>query len=130
METVRTQDPTFNDLPWKIEYLPERCTMCGSCVAACTFKAIEAGVERRSITISTGHQPEPIQQHKAIPVIKQRNSMTSACVGCGMCEKVCPNRAIKPVRNARFPVEYAGPRRRVADKTGRPQQSGERTHPG
>lgn len=99
METVRTQDATFNDLPWKIEYLPERCTMCGSCVATCTFKAIEPGVERRSITISTGHQPEPSQQHKAIPVIKQKNSLTNACVGCGMCEKICPNRAIKPVRN-------------------------------
>jgi glutamate synthase (NADPH/NADH) large chain len=99
METVRTQDATFNDFPWKIEYKPERCTMCGSCVAACTFQAIEAGVERRSITISTGHQPEPTQQHKAIPVIKQRNGVANACVGCGMCEKVCPNRAIKPVRN-------------------------------
>lgn len=99
METVSTQDITFNDLPWKVDYYPERCTMCGSCVAACTFKAIAPGVERRSTTISTGHQPEPLQQHKAIPVIKQVNSVSNACVGCGMCEKVCPNRAIKPVRN-------------------------------
>lgn len=100
METVvRTQDVTFNDLPWKIEYSPERCTMCGSCVASCTFRAIEAGVERRSVTISTAHVPEPMQTHRAIPVIKQKNSVAQACVGCGMCEKVCPNRAIRPVRN-------------------------------
>ena len=39
METVRTQDVTFNDLAWKIKYTPDRCTMCGSCVAACTFNA-------------------------------------------------------------------------------------------
>ena len=53
METMRTQEVTFNDLPWKINYTPERCTMCGSCVAACTFGAIEARIERRSMTIST-----------------------------------------------------------------------------
>ena len=52
METVRTQDVTFNDLSWKISYTPERCTMCGSCVAACTFNAIEGRIERRSITVS------------------------------------------------------------------------------
>lgn len=99
METVRTQDVTVNDLPWKIEYSTERCTMCGSCVAACTFNAIEAAVERRSMTVSTARQPEPTQRHAAIPVIKQKNSVAHACVGCGMCEKVCPNRAIRPVRN-------------------------------
>ena len=100
METVtKIQDVTFNDLPWKIEYSPERCTMCGSCVAACTFKAIEPGVERRSVTISTAHVPEPTQTHRAIPVIRQKNSAANFCRGCGMCEKVCPNRAIRPVRN-------------------------------
>lgn len=99
METVRTQDITVNDLPWVIEYHPDRCTMCGSCLAACTFNAIEASVERRSKTISTGNQPSPEQRHCAVPVIKQKHTLTNACVGCGMCEKVCPNRAIKPVRN-------------------------------
>lgn len=99
METVKMQDITCNDLPWKIEYRPERCTMCGSCVAACTFQAIEAVMERRSVTVSTGHQPEPSQRHTANPVIKQKKSLANACVGCGMCEKVCPNQAINPVRN-------------------------------
>ena len=84
METVRTQDITFNDLPWKVSYTPERCTMCGSCVAACTFSAIEARIERRSMTVSTGHQPEPTQRHVAVPVIRQKNSLANACVGCGM----------------------------------------------
>lgn len=99
METVRTQDVTVNDLPWKIDYKHERCTMCGSCVAACTFNAIEAAVERRSKTVSTGRQPDPSKTHIAVPVIRQKDSVAEACVGCGMCEKVCPNRAIAPVRN-------------------------------
>jgi glutamate synthase (NADPH/NADH) large chain len=99
METVKSQDITCNDLPWKIEYRPERCTMCGSCVAACTFNAIEAVMERRSVTVSTGHQPEPMQRHLATPVIRQKRTLANACVGCGMCEKICPNQAIKPVRN-------------------------------
>lgn len=99
METVKTQDISVNDLSWKIAYNPERCTMCGSCVAACTFNAIEANMERRSITVSTAQLPEPTQRHIATPIIKQKSSITNACVGCGMCEKICPNQAIKPTRN-------------------------------
>lgn len=99
METVKMQDISVNDLPWKIEYQPDRCTMCGSCVAACTFNAIEAAVERRSVTVSTGHQPSPSQRHSAVPVIKQKAGLANACVGCGMCEKLCPNKAIRPIRN-------------------------------
>lgn len=99
METVKTQDISVNDLSWKIAYEPERCTMCGSCVAACTFNAIEATMERRSITVSTAQLPEPTQRHIATPIIKQKSSITNACVGCGMCEKICPNQAIKPTRN-------------------------------
>ena len=44
MEAVKTQDVGVNDLPWKIEYDANRCTMCGSCVASCTFKAIKVEV--------------------------------------------------------------------------------------
>ena len=32
-------------------------------------------------------------------MIKQIKTLANACVGCGMCEKVCPNGAIRPVRN-------------------------------
>ncbi|CVK18559.1 MULTISPECIES: glutamate synthase-related protein [Sporomusa] len=106
METVKVQDVSVNDLPWKLQYVHERCTMCGSCVAACTFNAIEAAMERRSVTVSTGHQPEPSQRHMAIPVIKQKAAVGNACVGCGMCEKVCPNSAIKPVRNLDSRINY------------------------
>lgn len=100
MQTVKINDITPNDLMWKIDWLPCACKMCGSCVAACTFGAIEVGVEGRGYTYSEGVTPTPGDSEKySIPVIKQVTDLKHACVGCGMCEKVCPNRAIKPVRN-------------------------------
>ena len=99
METVKTQDIGVNDLMWKIDYNAERCTMCGSCVASCTFKSIKVEVQRKSMTISESNIPEPVHKQMAIPVIKQVADIDCACRGCGMCEKVCPNNAIRPVRN-------------------------------
>ena len=122
METVRSQDVTVNDLPWKIEYNTDRCTMCGSCVAACTFNAIEAAVERRSVTVSTGYQPEPAEKHMAVTVIRQKDSVEHACVGCGMCEKICPNKAIRPTRNADSRINL------LARKGGAPIKKGGRTN--
>ena len=69
MQTVMTQDVGVNDLPWKIDYKPERCTMCGSCVASCSFKAIKVGVQRRDMTVSVENQPKPVKRHEARPVI-------------------------------------------------------------
>ena len=86
---MSTQDVTFNDLNWKIEYDPEKCTMCGSCVAACTFDAIEVTVERRDRTVSREGCPTPVQEHVARAVIRQKNGTASSCSGCGMCEKIC-----------------------------------------
>ncbi|WP_300716397.1 4Fe-4S binding protein, partial [uncultured Bilophila sp.] len=99
MESVKTQDISVNDLRWKIDYRPERCTLCGSCVASCTLNAIEVAVERCSLTVSRAGRPEPSRETLARPVIRQKAGLATACVGCGMCEKVCPNQAIRPVRN-------------------------------
>ena len=99
METVKVQDIAANDLPWQIEYDAARCTMCGSCVASCTFRAIKVEVQRKSMTISDANQPEPVHIQQAIPIIKQVADVNCACRGCGMCERVCPNNAIRAVRN-------------------------------
>ena len=99
MEAVKTQDVGVNDLPWIIEYHPERCTMCGSCVASCSFKSIKVAVRGQSLTVSEKPVPEPKKVHQVRPVIKQVASLTDFCRGCGICEKVCPNDAIRPVRN-------------------------------
>ena len=96
MEAVKVQDISIKDLPWIVEYHPRRCTLCGSCVAGCTFGAIRAEVRRL---------PEPAGDGKGgrqfVPraVIRQVADFAKACRGCGMCERVCPNDAIHPVRN-------------------------------
>ena len=99
MEAIKTQDVGINDLPWKIEYFPERCTMCGSCVAQCSFNAIKVSMQRVDKTVSVESQPTPVKRHEARPVIVQKASLTDFCRGCGCCEKICPNHAIRPVRN-------------------------------
>jgi len=121
METVKTQDVAVNDLNWKIEYNVDSCTMCGSCVASCTFGAIKAGVSRRSVTVSESSQPKPVHKHRAVPVIKQVGDIAHACVGCGMCEKVCPNSAIRPVRNV-------DTRKTLLSRDGGPIKRGGRTN--
>jgi glutamate synthase (NADPH/NADH) large chain len=51
------QDVSASDLDWKIAYDMQRCTLCGSCIAACTFGAIEAGVLR--LDQAEGSKPFP-----------------------------------------------------------------------
>jgi len=118
METVKINDLACNDLPWKVIYDTERCTLCGSCVAACTFDAIKPKIERRRKAFSDTETPEPKIKFSATPVIAQKNVLKNYCRGCGVCERVCPNNAIRAERNpdSRFHVVYqaatgTGPKR-------------------
>lgn len=106
METMKVNHLTANDLPWKIRYDASRCTLCGSCVATCSFRAIKPKVERRRMVFSEGDLPEPRARFSAVPVIRQGTSIRDYCRGCAMCEKVCPNDAIRPERNldTRHPI--------------------------
>ncbi len=121
MESVKTQDLSVNDLRWKLETVPERCTMCGSCVAACTFNAIEVAVSSQHRVVSVDKTPQPQHEDRTYPIIKQSLSLERSCVGCGMCEKVCPNKAIRPVRNLDERVNMIG-------RHGHPMKRGGRTN--
>ena len=99
MATIKVNELNKDELLWQIEYNSDRCTMCGKCAAACPFNAIEASVEKRRKVISEDLTPVPKVKFQTIPVIKQNINIQNFCRGCGICEKVCPNEAIKPVRN-------------------------------
>ncbi|MGB9730925.1 glutamate synthase-related protein [Calditerrivibrio nitroreducens] len=110
MATMKVNELAKDDLFWQIEYKHDRCTMCGRCVAACPFKAIVAGVEKRRKVVSEDIKPNPKVYFQTVPVIKQVLDTYNFCRGCGICERVCPNDAIRPVRNPdfRFPAKYRG----------------------
>ena len=105
METVKTQDISLNDLPWILDYRPERCSLCGSCVATCTVDAISFARERLGGAARKAAGDEGKAPASRL-VVRQSATVDQACVGCGMCEKVCPNQAIRPVRNPdhRLPI--------------------------
>lgn len=94
MAAVKINELHKNDLPWIIEYDESKCIQCGKCVAACSFNAIKPEVEtRKSNSITSKNKSEKVL------VIKQNISLENYCRGCGMCANVCPNGAIKAIRN-------------------------------
>src|SRR5574344_982728 len=97
-----------NDLMWQIEYNSDRCTLCGKCTAVCAFGAIKADVEKRKKVYSEGEVPTPKVKWTTETVIKQVVTKHQNCVGCGLCQRVCPNEAIKPVKieNSRWNTKY------------------------
>jgi len=122
MESVGKITPSLlskHDLPWRILWDKEKCTLCGRCTAVCPVRAIELGVHRkRVIQVNVNLTEKPGHVFAIYHGIDQRTDPAHACVGCAMCDLVCPNGAIRPVRSQevdklRFHINQNGnPRRR------------------
>ncbi len=122
MDSVGTIQPSTlstKDLHWRILWDKDKCTLCGKCTAVCPVQAIELGVHRkRLVNVPLGLEDKPSNVYTVYHGIRQRTDVEHACVGCGMCNMVCPNNAIVPVRNEeidklRYHIHKDGiPRRR------------------
>ena len=122
MESMGNLHPSTlstKDLHWRILWSKEKCTLCGRCTAVCPVQAIELGVHRkRALDVPMGLTETPSNVFSVYHGIDQRTDPAYACVGCAMCNLVCPNDAIIPVLNEeidkqRFHVNTGGvPRRR------------------
>jgi glutamate synthase (NADPH/NADH) large chain len=112
---------SVKDLPWQIHWDKDKCTLCGQCTAVCPVNAIELGVFRkRSVEPPMGLEMggPPPNLFKLYYGIRQKTDPGYRCVGCAMCNMVCPNDAIIPIRSdeadkLRFHIDRGGqPRRR------------------
>jgi glutamate synthase (NADPH/NADH) large chain len=110
---------SVKDLPWQIQWDKATCTLCGKCTAVCPVNAIELGVFRkRQIEPPIGFMEAPETTYTSYYGVRQKTDPAYSCVGCAMCNMVCPNNAIAPVHadevdKLRFHIDRGGqPRRR------------------
>ncbi len=90
---------SVNDLPWRIDWDKSSCTLCGRCAAVCPVNAVELGVHRkREIKTPAGLRTQAKNEYSIYYGIRQRTDPAYACIGCAMCNMVCPNNAIRPER--------------------------------
>ncbi len=114
---------SVRDLPWRISWDKHTCTLCGRCTSLCPVNAIELGVFRkREITTPRfGLQEKPASNFSVYYGIRQRTDPGYACVGCAMCNLVCPNNAIEPIK-----AETSDLLRFHRDRAGQPRTRGGR----
>jgi glutamate synthase (NADPH/NADH) large chain len=110
---------SVKDLPWQIIWDKDKCTLCGKCTAVCPVNAIELGVFRkRTIEPTIGLESTPSNDFKIYYGIRQKTDPAYSCVGCAMCNLICPNDAIIPAKSdeadkLRFHINQGGhPQRR------------------
>lgn len=110
---------SVKDLLWQVAWSKEKCTLCGRCTSVCPVNAIELGVFRkRTLTTALESATPPSNVYQVYHGIRQKTDPAYACVGCAMCNLVCPNDAIIPMRTdeadkLRFHINRGGsPRNR------------------
>ena len=88
---------SVNDHPWRLDWDIHACTLCGRCTAVCPVSAIELGVFRkRSLETTPALAKKPTSSFSIYYGIRQRTDPAYRCIGCAMCNMVCPNNAIAP----------------------------------
>jgi glutamate synthase (NADPH/NADH) large chain len=91
---------SVSELPWKVDWNHDLCTLCGSCTSVCPVNAIEfAAFRKRTIEAPPKLVGKAKSSQSVFFGIRQKTDPAYACVGCGMCNMVCPNNAITPVRS-------------------------------
>ena len=110
---------SVKDLPWQVHWDQDKCTLCGRCTSVCPVRAIELGVFRKRIVqVDVNDRSAASNVYKVFYGVKQQTDPAHACIGCAMCDLVCPNRAIRPMRaddadKLRFHINQGGePRKR------------------
>ncbi|MBU4387994.1 MAG: 4Fe-4S binding protein, partial [Proteobacteria bacterium] len=118
---------SVKDLPWQIIWDKNKCTLCGKCTAVCPVNAIELGVFRkRTIETNMGLEKKPSNTFKIYYGIRQKTDPVYSCIGCAMCNMVCPNDAIIPAKS-----DEADKLRYHINQGGRPRRrGGRRSNPG
>ncbi|WP_421903344.1 glutamate synthase-related protein [Maridesulfovibrio sp.] len=114
------------DLNWQIEWDKDLCTQCGRCTTVCPVNAIELGVFRkREIITPAGLMKKAENKHTVFYGIRQKTDPAYACIGCSMCNMVCPNNAIGPKRE-----EGSTTQKFHNDRGGNPRTRGGRRNSG
>ncbi|MBI9110705.1 glutamate synthase-related protein [Maridesulfovibrio ferrireducens] len=114
------------DLPWQIEWDKDLCTQCGRCTSVCPVNAIELGVFRkRDIKTPIGLKTKATNEYSVFYGIRQRTDPAYGCIGCSMCNMVCPNNAIRPNRD-----EGSTTLKFHSDRGGNPRTRGGRRNSG
>jgi glutamate synthase (NADPH/NADH) large chain len=117
---------SVKDLPWQIIWDKDKCTLCGKCTAVCPVNAIELGVFRkRTIETTIGLESTPSNDFKIYYGIRQKTDPAYSCVGCAMCNLVCPNDAIISAKSdeadkLKFHINQGGQPRRRGGRRGVP----------
>ena len=98
--SVTPSSLTYSDLPWIIEHREDRCTLCGRCTAVCPKSAIYLAHMRQRTPKLDVFSKKRENEYRTFTGIRQKTNMANSCIGCAMCEMVCPNEAIAPLPNA------------------------------
>jgi len=100
----------------------QKCALCGRCTATCPVHAIELGVFRKRLIQPMLGVPDGTNQiYQTYYGIRQKTDPAYKCVGCAMCNLVCPNDAIIPARG-----DEADKLRFQVDRGGQPRSRGGR----